>query len=71
MTVREMAEILGLKTWDGALPQDWFDSFLRVTGVSPFGQFVWCYDFARSYGEPIALTAEAQHLLARYNKENN
>lgn len=78
-TVDEAAEALGLHTYDTALPQDWVDDFAidadvqalaQRLGVSnyPSGQFVWGYDVARTFGEPVALTPEAKQLLAAYQK---
>ena len=66
MTVGEAAQALGLRTYDTALPQDWVDDVKRVTGTYPAGMFVWCYDHARSFGEPFPLTPLAVHILITY-----
>jgi hypothetical protein len=68
MTVGEAAQAIGLKVWDTALPQDWVDDVVRVTGIYPTAPhaFVWCYDAAKSFGSPFPLTPEAALLLIRY-----
>ena len=75
-TVKEVAQEMGLKTWDGALPQDWVDDVYAKTKVYPVGGeldgepvwFVWCYDRPAAHysGEPVALTEGAKKLLIKY-----
>lgn len=76
--VDQAAKALGLETYDTALPQDWVDAFSRNPAVKeaaqrlgvsdyPLGQFVWCYDVARTFGEATPLTPAATKLLAVYN----
>lgn len=44
------------KTFDWAMPQDWFDYALRLTSLSPLGHIVWLYDKQAGYcGRPYAL----------------
>jgi len=68
MTVKEAAEALELEVYDTALPQDWVDDFHKVTGVYPVGLFVWCYDNAKTFGEPYPLTMAAFKLLLQYER---
>lgn len=59
-TVRQAAERLGLKSWDGALPQPWANRMHAKFGAWPMGVIVWCYDHATIFGEPIALTSDGE-----------
>jgi hypothetical protein len=75
-TKGEAAQAAGLKVYDTALPQDWLDDV--VNRLAPFGPqpartqiyetirigTVWCYDTARVFGAPVALTDEANRLLS-------
>jgi hypothetical protein len=67
-TVKEAAEMLGLKVYDTALPQNWVDDFYKVTGVWPAGLFVWSYDEAKTWGEPYPLTMATFKLFLQYEK---
>lgn len=69
MTGLEAAEKLGLRSYDFALPQEWWDAFYRKTGQSPSGLFVWCYDKLTVFGGPVALTLEARNLAIAHNIE--
>jgi len=62
-----IAQRMGLKTYDTALPQEWVHEVEARTGVYPVGMFVWSYDKAVMFGEPVALTPDAQKLLDAYN----
>ena len=66
--VQELAERAGLKTYDTALPLDWYEDVHAKTGYWPqhFG-FVWCYDSPKVWGVPYPLTQQAQVLLDYYN----
>ena len=67
-----LADALGLKTYDTALPQQWVDSmieqrklmkekgFLKADAVEWPYEFVWCYDYSPIWGEPVPLTADAR-----------
>lgn len=68
-TVKEAAEALGLKVYDTALPQDWVNDFYEKTAVWPAGMFVWCYDEAKTWGEPYPLSMDALKLLLKYERE--
>lgn len=66
-TVDQLAKEKGLVSYDTALPKRWCDDVLQRTGVWPgLVGFVWCYDKARIFGEPVPLTKTAEELLARY-----
>ena len=55
----QAAELLGLKNYDVALPQDWVDEFIKMVGKSPLGHFVWAYDKdCPRGGGPKAVTRE-------------
>jgi|WetSurMetagenome_2_1015567.scaffolds.fasta_scaffold24150_9 hypothetical protein len=66
MTVDQAAKALGLKVYDTALPQDWVNDMWERVGYKTFGKFVWCYDDAKSWGEPVALCPEAAAALEDY-----
>ena len=61
-TIGERCDELGLLSYDTALPQPWVDD-ARAFGLEVRGQFVWSYDGARVFGEPIALTLAAESML--------
>jgi len=48
-TKQELAEYYGIKSWDGALPQQWLEEMARkvseYTGYLDYGQ---CYDLIRA-----------------------
>jgi hypothetical protein len=66
-TVDQAAKYMQLQVYDTALPQPWWDRFRQVTGEPPQG-IVWCYDRLTAFGEPIALTTDAQQLLDKFNR---
>lgn len=61
---REVAESLGLKVLDTALPMDWYDDVHARLGVWPqsYG-FVWCYDNNSISGYPVPVTVAALVVL--------
>lgn len=61
-TVDELAKEKGLKSYDTALPQPWVDS-AKEAGHDVLGHFVWSYDGAGVFGEPVALTSEGRAML--------
>ena len=60
MSGQELAEGLGLKTFDFALPLEWFQQACDLAGKNVSGHVVWCYDAIDgnrcTYGYPVALT---------------
>lgn len=64
---RELADAASLKSYDTALPLDWYDDVYTKTGFWPqsYG-FVWCYDQPSIWGEPYPLTYAAKILLRWY-----
>lgn len=76
ITKSEAAKLLGLKSFDTALPQDWLDSF--VEGIASklkldrpakiklydksLSSLVWAYD-GNPFGGPYPLTPDAVKLL--------
>jgi hypothetical protein len=67
MNTRQVADQMGIKAFDTALPMEWYDDVFAKTGCWPqaYG-FVWSYQRVKIWGEPIPLTREAAELLARY-----
>jgi hypothetical protein len=79
VTKEQAAQKLGLKVYDVALPQQWLDEScltLRVHASKDeeipqnlYDTFlsgtVWCYDVAKIFGEPVALTDKAYRLLTK------
>ena len=66
-SVYDAAKMLGLNTFDGALPQQWVDHVYEMTGFeAPRLGMVWCYDVAKVFGEPVPLTTAALVLLRWY-----
>lgn len=68
-SIRELAEKKGVKIYDTALPLKWYEDVHDRTGFWPqeYG-FVWSYDNASLWGEPVALTPAAEILLAFYEE---
>lgn len=50
---KNVYEAAGLKSYDFALPQDWFDERVKKDGKAPRG--VWCYDSKGIFGEFVSL----------------
>ena len=61
-TIGERADELGLVSYDTALPQPWIDN-ARAFGLQVLGSFVWSYDNAGVFGEPIALNLSGESML--------
>tara|TARA_Y100000310_G_scaffold305189_1_gene345064 strand:- start:665 stop:904 length:240 start_codon:yes stop_codon:yes gene_type:complete len=55
-------------SFDWALPSDWFDMALRVTGSNPHNHVVWSYDHAGIFGAPYALTPQGDEIVAQMNE---
>lgn len=53
-----------LNKCDTALPQDWFDKALSLSGQSPLGHIVWSYEYDTIFGSPQSLTPEGDLILA-------
>lgn len=68
ISVDAQCKALGLKTYDIALPQGWFDEFFRFTGESPCGIIVWCYDKS-VFGLPTPICCKGERLLSEYNEK--
>ena len=65
VTVSELAEAYGLKTFDVALPQDYVDNFKKLTGFNPVGHMVMNYDSV--FGSLFPVTSEGKVALKIYN----
>jgi hypothetical protein len=72
-TMTKICEIMDIQVYDCALPLHWVNDVIAKTGQSPVSKVVWCYDTARSFGEPKAISREGRMLLDIYyhitNKE--
>jgi hypothetical protein len=69
LTKIEACEVLGLVTYDVAIPQSFFDQLLSLApDEHPLGHFVWCYDEAKLFGAPRPLTPRGIELLTKYNE---
>lgn len=66
MNIDKAAEARGIKTFDTALPQGWWDRFYQETGENPCGHFVWSYDKATWLGAPEPVTEHGDALLAAH-----
>ena len=65
-----VCDILGIKVFDTALPQSWFEQMCDIfegSDKNPLGHFVWCYDVGKWFGAPRPLTVEGAMALAMYN----
>lgn len=65
LTVVEKLDILGVKSYDTAIPHNWVLCFVDMLGVSPVGHFVWSYD-NNSGGIPYPITRQGVILLEVY-----
>lgn len=55
-----------LTSYDTSLPQAWFDNCLKITGLSPHSNIVWCYDKPSTiFGRPISINHIGDWILAR------
>lgn len=66
---RTLADEAGVRVYDTALPLAWYEDVHAKTGLWPqrLG-FVWSYDDAKIWGEPVPLTSEALDCLYAYHK---
>lgn len=77
-TKEEAAQLLGLKTYDTALPQPWIDDTvvkIRMKHLDEpeylpedlyhiiLGGVVWCYDNGSIFGYPVVLTDKAYSFI--------
>jgi hypothetical protein len=54
----------GIKVYDTALPQSWYDAVYQRLRVNPSGHVVWCYDEPYGMiGIPRAVDAEGDVIL--------
>ena len=65
-TINERAKLMGLKSYDCAIPQTWADEFYDVTGMWPRG-IVWSYDDAKNFGRPVAVNELMEKQLALFH----
>lgn len=66
VTIGIVAELMGMESFDTALPHDWCNDVYNRTGKYPLGHMVWCYDEQRIFGEAAAITREGQAILNDY-----
>ncbi len=63
-TIRDLAEAKGIKTYDTAIPQYFFDAATSAGLGNPGGHIVWGYDDILYGGEPVPLTRVGERILA-------
>lgn len=56
-------ESIGLKTYDWALPIQFYEPLFRRAGVNLSGEVVWCYD-GSTFGYPVPLSRRAAWALS-------
>ena len=62
--------LLGLKTFDYALPEPWLRTFCNKTGLDRYlvlSTTVWSYDVARVFGAPVSICMEVQDAIDQFN----
>ena len=64
-SLNDLSSERGIKSFDYSLPQDWFDAVLKLTGESPSGHIVWCYDES-IFGHPQAIDVIGDRIIGRY-----
>ena len=62
MVFQQKIEARGLKSFDTALPQDWYDLVYDRLNVNPSGHVVWCYDDSM-FGYPRAIDDEGDRIV--------
>lgn len=62
-TIDGAAELIGYKSYDTAVPQDWADTVRNLTGIYPVGHVVWCYDGKTMLGNPAPVTSVGFELM--------
>jgi len=72
-TKTEACNILGIKSYDTALPQPWLDVFIEVVSDKTnydlsLSSYVWCYDNDSFSGYPHPLTLAAYAWLKAYDQ---
>lgn len=68
----EAAKLLGLTTYDCALPQFWLDRAVEITLADYYqvlSSFVWAYDKGQAFGHPHPLTVQAYAWLNKIDQE--
>lgn len=50
LSFEQKAVLRGLRSYDSALPQAWWDVAMKRTGVNPAGHVVWSYDEPHTIG---------------------
>lgn len=72
ITKEEAAKMIGLKTYDTALPQQWLDKVVKESGVSYddiLSNIVWSYDDAHIFGSPCPLTVKGCAVLQKIDSK--
>lgn len=63
--IDELAKDRGISSFDTALPQDWFDAVIKITGQNPSGHIVWNYDLSLM-GHPQAIDYIGDQIIGAY-----
>jgi hypothetical protein len=51
-------------SYDGALPQSFFDALMRASGKNPIGHIVYAYTDQNRFGVPVAVDVDGAFILA-------
>ncbi len=79
LTKAQAAELLGIKTYDTALPQPWLEEIAKNLSITSHSKSevydtilnstVWAYDHKNLFGYPHPLTVKAYELLKENDKK--
>ena len=69
MTKGQAVELLGIKSFDYAIPESFNDTMLKFIECPP-SNFVWLYDGGSCFGYPRPLTEKGRSALIEYNEAN-
>lgn len=67
---QDLAESMGLKSFDTALPQDWVDEAFDL-GLDPRPSVVWSYDHHMVFGQPVGVDAIGKIIVAAMELNNS
>lgn len=57
-------------TFDGSLPQGFYDQIYNLTGHNPMGNIVYAYPPQHEHGWPVATTQAGAVMLGAFDKAN-
>ncbi len=53
----------GVESFDWAMPQDWFELAVGVSGDNPSGHVVWSYDGGSMFGQPVGIDPNGDRIV--------